>query len=156
MINDYTFSGVNPQTVKRAPPEAMQWGKALHRLLWYVFTADQRHGPVLLSKTDLSDGFYQLHLNPGGALKLAVPFPSAANEPPLIAVPTRLPMGWTESPPAFSAVTETVADIINAELESSNAIPPLHPLEGPASSQVPLDPSAPDQFPTTYGNKFSN
>jgi len=58
MINDYTFSGINPQTVKRAPPEAMQWGKALYRLLWYVFTADQHHGPVLLSKTDLSDGFY--------------------------------------------------------------------------------------------------
>lgn len=95
MINDYTFSGVNPQTVKRAPPEAMQWGKALHRLLWYVFTADQRHGPVLLSKTDLSDGFYQLHLTPSGALKLAVPFPHAANEPPLVAVPTCLPMGWT-------------------------------------------------------------
>jgi len=37
MINDYTFSGINPQTVKRAPPEAMQWEKALHRLLWYVF-----------------------------------------------------------------------------------------------------------------------
>jgi len=52
-------------------------------------------------------------------------------------------MGWTESPPAFSAV----ADIINAELELSNAIPPQHPLEGPTSSQVPLDPSAPDQFP---------
>ena len=54
--------------------------------------ADQRHGPVLLSKTDLSDGFYQLHLTPSGALKLAVPFPSAANEPPLIAVPTFQPV----------------------------------------------------------------
>jgi len=56
-------------------------------------------------------------------------------------------MGWTGSPPAFSAATATVADIINAELESSNTIPPLHPLEGPASLQVPLEPSAPDQFP---------
>jgi len=147
MINDYTFSGVNPQTVKRAPPESMQWGKALHRLLWYVFMADQRHGPVLLSKTDLSDGFYQLHLTPTGALKLAVPFPHAANEPPLVAVPTRLPMGWTESPPAFSAATETAADIINAELEASNDMPPPHPLEGLASSQVPLTPSPPDLFP---------
>jgi len=88
MINDYTLSGVNLQTVKRAPPEAAQWGKALHCLLWYVFMADQRHGPVLLSKTDLSDGFYQLHLTPSGALKLAVSFPQAVNEPPLIAVPT--------------------------------------------------------------------
>jgi len=56
-------------------------------------------------------------------------------------------MGWTESPPAFSAAMETVANIINAELESSKTIPPPHPLEGPASSQVPLEPLAPDQFP---------
>jgi len=111
MICDYTYSGVNPQTVKRAPPEAMQWGRTLHRILWYVFTADQRHGSFLLSKTDMSDGFYQLHLTPSGALKLAVPFPQAAGEPPLVAIPTRLPMGWTESPPAFSAPTETVADV---------------------------------------------
>jgi hypothetical protein len=147
MICDYTYSGVNQETVKRAPPEAMQWGRALPRLLWYVFTADQRHGPVLLSKTDLSDGFYQLHLTPSGALKLAVPFPNAADEPPLVAVPTRLPMGWTESPPAFSAGTETVADIINTELESSNDVPPPHPLEEVASTPVPLVPSPPDPFP---------
>jgi len=134
--------------VKQAPLEAIQWGKALHRLLWYVFTADQGHGrPVLLSKMDPPDGFYQLLLMPSGALKLAVPFSQAANETPLITVSTRLPMGWTESPPAFSAATETVAGIINAELESSNTIPPPHPLEGPASLQVPLEPSAPDQFP---------
>jgi len=88
MINDYTFSGVNPQTVKRAPPEAIQWGRALHRLLWYVFTANELHGPVLLSKTDLSDGFYQLHLTPSSALKLAIPFPQVANDPPLIVDPT--------------------------------------------------------------------
>jgi len=57
-------------------------------------------------------------------------------------------MGWTESHPAFSAATETVADIINAELESSNAIPPPpHSLEGPASSQVLLEPSSLDLFP---------
>jgi len=62
-------------------------------------------------------------------------------------VPTRLPMGRTESPPAFSAATETAADIINAELESSNDMPPPHPLEGLASSQVPLAPSPPDLFP---------
>jgi len=106
MICDYTYSGVNPQTVKRAPPEAMQWGRTLHRILWYVFTADQGHGPVLLSKTDMSNGFYQLHITPSGALKLAIPFPQAAGQPPLVAIPTRLPMGWTESPPAFSAPTE--------------------------------------------------
>ena len=76
IINDYTISGVNPSTVKMAPQEAMQWGRTFHRVLWYIFTADRRHGPVLLSKTDLVDGFYQLPLTPSRALKLA--FVSAA------------------------------------------------------------------------------
>ena len=69
-----------------AQQEAMQWGRTLHRVLWYTFTADRRHGPVLLSKTDLSDGFYQLHLTPTGALKLAVlPFDHHGHR--LLAVP---------------------------------------------------------------------
>ena len=147
MINDYTFSGVNPSTLKMAPPEAMQWGRTINRILWYIYTADQRQGPVLLSKTDLSDGFYQIPLTPSGALKLAVPFPSLPGEPPLVAIPTRLPMGWTESPPAFSATTETVADLINHDLGTSLDMPPPHPLESLASTYIPIEPSVPDPFP---------
>ena len=147
IINDYTFSGVNPETLKMAPLESMQWGRTLQRVLWYVFYADNRHGPVLLSKTDLSDGFYQLHLTPTGALKLAVPFTSMSGKP-MVAIPTRLPIGWTESPPAFSAVTETIADLINSSLETDMAIPKAHPMEASASMHVPLDhPTAQDEFP---------
>ena len=87
IINDYTFSGVNPETIKMAPPEAMQWGRTLQRVLWYIFYSDNRHGPVLLSKTDLSDGFYQLHLTPTGALKLAVPF-NSIDDKQMVAIPT--------------------------------------------------------------------
>ena len=146
IINDYTYSGVNPATVKMAPPEAMQWGRTLQRVLWYVFTADRRRGQVLLSKTDLSDGFYQLHLNPTGALKLAVPFDHQGQR--FIAVPTRLPMGWTESPPVFSSVTETIADVINERLESSSKMPSPHPFERLASTSIPVaNPMSTDAFP---------
>ena len=146
IINDYTYSGINPSTLKMAPPDSMQWGKALHRVLWYIFHADTRHGPVLLSKTDLSDGFYQLHLNPTSALKLAVPFDHEGQT--FVAIPTRLPMGWTESPPAFSAVTETIADIVNEALESNSSIPQAHPLEASASTHVPVpDPTATNEYP---------
>ena len=137
-IIDYTYSAVNEATHKLTPQESMQWGRALQRLLWFIYYADRRHGPVLLAKTDLSDGFYQLHLTPSGALQLAMPFPSTHDEPPLVAIPTRLPMGWTESPPVFSTATETIADIANAHLEESMIMPPPHPLEPIASSQVPL------------------
>ena len=75
MINDYSFYFVNQNSQKLAPAEAMQWGKALDRVLWYSYYADRRHGPVLLSKTDLANGFYGIRLTPMGALKLAVPFP---------------------------------------------------------------------------------
>ena len=146
-IIDYSYSFVNQATHKLCPQESMQWGRTLQRILWYVYYADRRHGPVLLSKTDLSDGFYQLHLSPSGALSLAMPFPSNPDEPPLVAIPTRLPMGWTESPPAFSAATETIADIANNMLESSLTMPPPHPLEGIASTQVPVTPSEPDCYP---------
>ena len=147
IINDYTFSGINPATHRLASEAAMQWGRTLHRILWYVFNADRRHGPVLLSKTDLSDGFYQLPLTPTGALKLAVPFHSPSQEP-LVAIPTRLPMGWTQSPPAFSSTTETIADMANAFLEADCFIPRPHPLEAAASTPVELtDPTAVDAYP---------
>jgi hypothetical protein len=150
MINDYSFSFVNQNSQKLAPAEAMQWGKTLDRVLvlWYIYYADRRQGPVLLSKTDLADGFYRIPLTPMGALKLAVPFPHSPSEPKLLAIPTVLPMGWTESPPAFSAVTETIADIINMDLEcEAEPVPPAHNLEAAASTPTPLLPSVPDPSP---------
>ena len=145
-IIDYSYSNINQATHKLTPQESMQWGRTLQRILWYIYYADRRHGPVMLSKTDLSDGFYQLHLSPSGALQLAMPFPSNHGESPLVAVLTRLPIDWTESPPAFSAATETIADITNQLLEESLSMPPSHPLETLASTPVPIVPSQPDPF----------
>ena len=147
MINDYTFSGVNPSTIKLAPAEAMQWGRTLNRLLWMIYHADRRQGPVYLSKTDLSDGFYQFHLTPTGSLSLATPFPNLPHEPKLVSIPTRLPMGWTDSPPWFSSGTETIADLVNESLESTSCMPDPHPLEYHSTTPVPLQPSTPDPFP---------
>jgi len=52
-------------------------------------------------------------------------------EPKLIAVPMTLPMGRKESPPAFSANTETVTDLANNDLKTIGAAA-FDP--GPASS----------------------
>ena len=54
MINDYPFFEVNKNTQKLAQPEAMRWSLTLERVLWYIYHADRRNGPVLLSKTDLA------------------------------------------------------------------------------------------------------
>ena len=108
---------------------------------------DRCHGPILLSKTNLLDGFYQIPLTPTGALKLAVPFKSASEEP-LVAIPTRLPMGWTQSPPAFSAATETIIDLVNVMLETNGTVPPSHHLKTKALTPVGLvNPTAYDAFP---------
>ena len=84
---------------------------------------------------------------PTGALKLTVP--SVAEQEPMVAIPTRLPMGLAESPPAFSPVTVTIADLMNEALESNpSSIPSPHPFESAASTHVPLkSPEAQNEFP---------
>jgi hypothetical protein len=44
LIADYTFLGVNRETVRLAPPEAMQFGRALQRLLTNSSTVTARCG----------------------------------------------------------------------------------------------------------------
>ena len=78
-----------------------------------IILANPAHGPVLLNKTDLSDGFYRIDLNPNNAPKLGVVFPPDAGVEPMVVVPLVLPMGWVNSPPAFVTVNETVTDVAN-------------------------------------------
>ena len=116
-IVDYTYSGVNPETVKLAPPEAMQFGGTFYRLLHQIYFADPRWGPVYLVKVDVADGFYQVWVAAGDIPKLGLAMPSLPGEDdPLIAFPLSLPMGWVESPPSFCTCTETGADLANAAL----------------------------------------
>ena len=118
MISDYSFFGIKDDTVPLAPPEAMQFGQTLKRLLQRIHLANDIFGPVYMSKIDLSDGFYRLWLRPEDTLKLAVLFLSKPGEEPLVRIPLTNPMGWCLSPPNFSACTETVADLANASLEN--------------------------------------
>jgi hypothetical protein len=57
LIYDYTWSSTNRAVCKQAPPEAMQFGGALHRLLHAIVDADPAHGPVHMAKVDLSDAY---------------------------------------------------------------------------------------------------
>ena len=60
IIADYSSFGVNDDTAQLAFKEAMQFGKTLKILLRRIHRANERFGPVYLSKIDLSDGFYRL------------------------------------------------------------------------------------------------
>ena len=128
LIVDLSFFMVNQETLPVAPAEAMQFVRALQRLLQRILLADPVHGPVYIAKIDIADGFYRVALNPRDTPKLAVLLPQIGNEEPMVAIPHVLPMGWVASPPYFSAVTETAADVMNHRLPQAKEEPP-HQLE---------------------------
>ena len=135
LIVDYTFSGVNGDTVRLAPKEAMQFGRALQRVLTQIVHADPRYGPPKLAKIDIADGFYRVWLLYSDIPKLGVLLLRSGHPgaPQLVAFPLALPMGWVESPPYFTTLTETACDLANATMREGTPIP-RHRLEGAANT----------------------
>ena len=143
-ICDYTFSGVNGDTLPLAALDAMQFGHALDRILREIILADPSLGPVQLMKVDLSDGFYRVNLNIDDIPKLGVAFPTEPGQEPLIALPLVLPMGWKNSPPIFSTATETIADLANQRIQAG-VTPAPHPMDETAEAVVPMNPMHPEK-----------
>ena len=141
LIVDYSFSGVNDDTIPLAPRESIQFGRALQRLLQTIVQADPKCGPVYLPKIDIADGFYRVWLQASDIPKLGVALPSTPSQPPLVAFPLALPMGWVESPPYFTTLTETACDLTNNQLRARDKRPRLtvHRLEA-VSATPPPDP----------------
>jgi hypothetical protein len=146
VIVDYSYSDVNADTAQLAPHEAMQFGKALHRLIHRIVRAHPRHGPVNLSKVDIADGFYRIWVAALHVPQLGVLFPKSEGEEQLIAFPLVLPMGWKNSPPYFLAITETVADLTNDATAANTSYPP-HDLEEVAQTPVEPEPAVADPAP---------
>ena len=99
--------------VKKAPPEAMQVGKALDCLLYCIQHANPAHGPVYANKINISDGFYHIPLDGSTAPNLSVMLPALPGEPLLVGIPLSLPMGWVVLPPIFCSFMETIANLAN-------------------------------------------
>ena len=87
LIVDYTYSGVNEDTLQWAPREAMQFGRALQRVVTTLVHADARYGPAYMSKIDVADGFYRVWVQYQDVPKLGVILPTSPNSVPLIAFP---------------------------------------------------------------------
>ena len=128
IIVDYTFWGINDDTVSLAPAEAMQFGRALERVLHRIRRANRRFGPTYMIKVDIADGFYRLFVSAPTVAALGVVFPHHADEEPLVAFPLVLPMGWVGSPPFFCSLTETSTDIANQRLADPHWKPETHRL----------------------------
>ena len=169
-ICDYSWWGVNADTLPLAAMEAMQFGHALDRILREILLADPALGPVHLIKLDISDGFYRIAVNVDDIPKLGVVFPTPPGAEPLIAFPLVLPMGWTNSPPIFSTATETIADLANMRLrriahplphhldalaQSIHATPPAPPSDMSSLPPIARDPSLPATGqPLSYTDVF--
>jgi hypothetical protein len=123
-IIDYTFYRINEDTVVMAPPEAMQFGKALWRILAGIVDENPRLGPVYISKVDITDGFYCIWVKAEGIPKLGVLLPVEEGQDRLIGFPVVLLMGWKESPPVFTLATETVTDLANGQIQQGTKQPP--------------------------------
>jgi hypothetical protein len=116
----------------------MQFGLTLQRVLQHIAYANPAFSPVLALKCDFSDGFYRVPLASSAIPFLGVIMPYSPGEAPLIAFPLALPMGWTNSPPFFSAFTETATDIANQRLSSQCPITRPHRLEHIAPDTPPI------------------
>jgi hypothetical protein len=130
-IMDYSFCGLNAESLPLSPAHAMQFGHTLRCIIQRLVYCNPTFGPPLLAKIDLADGYYRVPLSSTAALHLAVLLPSDVPGPPLVTLPLTLPMGWAHSPPFFCAFTETMADIAN----TPGPQPPHHPLLATAQLQ---------------------
>ena len=137
---DYTFSNVNQETVRLAPPESMQFGMALQWSVTSLVHSDPKYGPPYLAKIDIADGFYRVWIRAADVPTLGVVLPHSNDAGSiLVAFPLALPMGLVESPPFFSTLTETACDLTNRPMSSYEQLPE-HRLEA-ASRTPPAVPS---------------
>jgi hypothetical protein len=152
VIVDYSFDAVNTDMVKLTPEEkAMQFGKAIKRLLQMEIQVNPKFGPLVLHyKVDISDGFYLIPLTTSGLMKLGMLLPTFPGLPPLVAFPLVLLIRWTDSPPFFSAFTETICDLTNQNLRKKLRYPP-HKLE-----DIPGKPDFADCQKTVLSKMVSN
>jgi hypothetical protein len=128
------WPSVNKTTVANAPPEAMQFGRALPRILWLLRHANPKFGPARLAKYDVKDGFYHLFLRALDCLCLALVLPKYEGKTQLVAISLACTMGWVQSPPpTFCTMSETVCDLANHAIRSNKPAEAEHRLETHAS-----------------------
>ena len=143
LLCDHSWYPVNDTTLPHCPPEAMQFGGALGRIMHRIRHAHPRYGPVYLSKHDIKDGFYRMFLRATDCPRLAIVLPKYDGEEQMVGIPMSCTMGWTQSPPTFSAMSETVADVANAVFAASPRCASEHRLAPLAESMDELEAISP-------------
>ncbi len=123
-----TQASVNDTTALQAPKEAVRKiGKVLPRLLTYM--RDTPAGlHILMSKLDISDGFWWLIVWDADCFNFAYVLPQWEGKPCRIVVLSAVQIGWVESPSLFCAVTESARDLAQHFVDAA-VPPPPHQVE---------------------------
>ena len=133
IYKNITTQSVNSTTSKYAPQKSMsQLGFALERIINTLGKHFNLSKPFMFTKADIKDGFWRLVVSESAAWNFCYTLPPTSSTTTIddidIVVPTSLQMGWTESPPYFSAASETARDVIEWLETSPTPLQP-HPLE---------------------------
>jgi hypothetical protein len=78
----------------------------------------------MLSKIDLSNGFWRMLVAAPAVWNFCYVMPDPPGHPCRIVIPSALQMGWAESPAYFCAATETGRDIIQGLVANRVELPP--------------------------------
>jgi hypothetical protein len=127
-MGEIVQESINETTRKLAPTETVnEIGKVLP-WLFHFMTSTPENQEIRLSKVDLSDGFWQLLVEPVQKWNFCYVMPDPPGSRVRIVVPSALQMGWAESPAYFCTATDTGRDIIDLLLREEIDLPG-HPLE---------------------------
>jgi hypothetical protein len=133
-----TQASVNNTMALQAPKEAVhKIGKVLPRLLTYM--RDTPAGlHILMSKLDISDGFWRLILPDADCFNFAYVLPQRDGKPCRIVVPLAVQMGWVKSPSLFCAVTESVRNLVQHFVDAAVPLPPHQVESAMTIEDVPM------------------
>jgi hypothetical protein len=113
---------------------------------------------ILLSKLDISNGFWRLVVQEADSYNFAYVLPQQDREPIQIVVPSAVQIGWVESQPLFCAVTKLARDLTQHLIDNRVCLP-AHPLEDKISiKNVPLHAqmATPTKLLQVYMDNFCN
>jgi hypothetical protein len=120
--------GVNNTTTRLAPDAPVREIGNVFRRVLSLLNGSEANEVVMLSKIDLSDGFWRMLVQKTSIWNFAHVMPDPPGHPTRIVIPSALQMGWAESPSYFCAATETGRDVIQGLVSTKIQLPP-HCLE---------------------------
>lgn len=105
-VNEATDLTITPSS------SMAELGNVLPRIIYAVGTAPEAKGPIMSSKLDTKDGYWQMVVPEEEEWNFAYVLPKAdPQEPTMLVIPLSLQMGWTDSLAFFCGASETARDI---------------------------------------------